>query len=170
MNETLLTYTLTDALPEDLPAIVDIYNTTIAGRMVTADLEPIAPTDRQAWYDEHSPDLRPLWTLKNSSGAVVAWLSYQSFHPRAAYNGTAEVSIYLSPLLRGQGLGGLLLQRALEACPGLGIHSLVGLVFGHNEPSLRLFQKHGFEIWGRLPRVAILDGIERDLVYVGRKV
>ncbi|QJC54155.1 N-acetyltransferase [Paenibacillus albicereus] len=165
-----MTYTLADARPEDLPAIVDIYNTTIAGRMVTADLEPVTPAQRQAWYDEHSPHFRPLWVLKDSRGAVVAWLSYQSFHPRAAYNGTAEISIYLSPALRGQGIGGLLLQRAVDACPGLGIHSLVGLVFGHNEPSLRLFEKHGFAVWGRLPRVAVLDGIERDLVYVGRRV
>ncbi|WP_339279275.1 N-acetyltransferase family protein [Paenibacillus sp. FSL W8-1187] len=170
MNEPLLTYTLADARPEDLPAIVDIYNTTIAGRMVTADLEPVTPVQRQAWYDEHSPDFRPLWVLKDGQGAVVAWLSYQSFHPRAAYNGTAEISIYLSPALRGQGLGGRLLQRAIDACPGLGIHSLVGLVFGHNEPSLRLFEKHGFDVWGRLPRVAVLDGVERDLVYVGRKI
>lgn len=170
MNEPLLDYTLMDATQEDLPVIVDIYNTTIAGRMVTADLEPVTPADRLQWFTEHSPDSRPLWVLKDGSGTVSAWLSFQSFHPRAAYNGTAEVSIYLSPQLRGQGVGGLLLQRAMKACPELGIHSLVGLVFGHNEPSIRLFQRHGFEIWGRMPAVAVLDGIERDLVFVGRKV
>ena len=27
---------------DDLPAIVAIYNSTIAGRMVTADLEPVS--------------------------------------------------------------------------------------------------------------------------------
>ncbi len=32
-------YTIEDALLEDLPDIVAIYNSTVAGRQVTADLE-----------------------------------------------------------------------------------------------------------------------------------
>jgi L-amino acid N-acyltransferase YncA len=43
-------------------------------------------------------------------------------------------------------------------------------VWGHNEPSLKLLAKHGFERWGHLPRVALLYGLERDLVIVGRRV
>jgi phosphinothricin acetyltransferase len=35
---------------------------------------------------------------------------------------------------------------------------------------LRLFGGHGFVRWGHLPRVALLHGVERDLVIVGRRV
>jgi L-amino acid N-acyltransferase YncA len=45
-----------------------------------------------------------------------------------------------------------------------------GSVVGHNEPSLRLFAALGFERWGTLPRVARLDGVERDLALLGRRV
>jgi predicted O-methyltransferase YrrM len=45
---------------------------------------------------------------------------------------------------------------------------MVGLIFGHNEPSLKLFQRLGFERWGFFPGVAQLDGVERDLVVMGR--
>jgi L-amino acid N-acyltransferase YncA len=31
-------------------------------------------------------------------------------------------------------------------------------------------EKHGFTLWGYLPQVAVLDGIERDLVIMGRRV
>jgi phosphinothricin acetyltransferase len=47
---------------------------------------------------------------------------------------------------------------------------LLGFIFGHNEPSLRLFESFGFERWGFLPNVAELDGLERDLIIVGRRV
>jgi phosphinothricin acetyltransferase len=47
---------------------------------------------------------------------------------------------------------------------------LLGFIFGHNEPSLKLFERFGFEKWGHLPSVAELDGIERDLVIVGKRV
>jgi L-amino acid N-acyltransferase YncA len=46
----------------------------------------------------------------------------------------------------------------------------LGFVFGHNEPSMRLFGGFGFTAWGTLPRVAVLDGVERDLVILGRRL
>ena len=46
----------------------------------------------------------------------------------------------------------------------------MAFVFGHNAPSLRLFERAGFARWGHLPRVARLDGIERDLLILGRRV
>ena len=50
------------------------------------------------------------------------------------------------------------------------VATLLGFVFGHNAPSLALFERLGFERWALLPRVAELDGVERDLVIVGRRV
>lgn len=154
---------------EDLPDIVAIYNSTIAGRQVTADLEPVSVESRIGWFEAHGPDRHPLWVLRKE-GRVAGWLSFSSYHSRAAYDATAELSIYVAESERGLGLGGLLIRHAIAAAPPLGIKTLVGLVFGHNEPSLRLLGKHGFERWGLLPRVAELDGVERDLVIVGLRV
>lgn len=58
----------------------------------------------------------------------------------------------------------------MAAAPALGVHTLVGLIFGHNARSLGLFERFGFVRWADMPRVAVLDGIERDLVIVGRRV
>lgn len=52
---------LRDAVEADLPAIVAIYNATIAGRVVTADLEPVSIESRLAWFRAHNPERRPLW-------------------------------------------------------------------------------------------------------------
>ncbi|GLX70078.1 GNAT family N-acetyltransferase [Paenibacillus glycanilyticus] len=162
-------FTIRDAGVEDLPRIVEIYNSTIASRQVTADLEPVSVESRMRWYDEHSPDFRPLWVLEDQ-GEMIAWLSFQSFYGRPAYNATAEISIYIDQEQRSRGIGSWLIQKALEASPGLGIRTLLGFVFGHNEPSLALLRKFGFEEWANLPKVAELDGVERDLIIVGRKI
>ncbi|MDO3409067.1 GNAT family N-acetyltransferase [Saccharibacillus sp. CPCC 101409] len=154
---------------EDLPAIVSIYNSTIAGRMVTADLEPITVESRLQWFEEHMPARRPLWVMRRQ-GRVLAWISLQSFYGRPAYDATAEVSIYVDESLRGTGAGSRLLEKAIAESPALGVNTLLGFVFGHNEPSLRLLRKYGFESWGHLPRVAVLDGIERDLVILGLRI
>ncbi len=162
-------FEIVNAARDDLERIVAIYNTTIASRSVTADLEPVTPEDRMAWFEEHSPGHRPIWVMKEG-GATVAWLSFSKFNSRAAYDSTAEISIYIDPEYRTKGIGSLFLRKAIEECPRLGIRNIIALVFGHNEASLALLRKFGFEQWGLLPGVTTLDGIDRDVVYMGRKV
>lgn len=162
-------YEIEFATPADLPAIVDIYNSTIASRQVTADLEPVTAESRRAWFEEHTPGRRPLWVLKRD-GRVQAWASLSTFYGRPAYDGTVELSIYVAEESRGTGVGSVLLRYALNECPRLGVTTVLGFVFGHNEPSLRLLRKFGFEQWGYYPRVAVLDGVERDLAVLGRRV
>jgi phosphinothricin acetyltransferase len=158
-----------DAVEADLPTIVAIYNETIHGRMVTADTEPVSVESRVPWFREHSAEHRPLRVVEDG-GAVLAWLSFQSFYGRPAYDATAEVSVYVAAAHRRRGLGSRLLSEAIDCAPALGLRTLLGFIFAHNEPSLALFERFGFERWGLLSRVAELDGIERDLVIVGRRV
>jgi L-amino acid N-acyltransferase YncA len=162
-------FTIRDAEIRDLPIIVDIYNSTIAGRMVTADLEPVTVESRTPWFHEHSPSFRPLWVVE-SQGSICGWVSYQSFYGRPAYNRTAEISIYIHQDFRGKKLGKFLIQKAIDACPALEIKTLLGFIFGHNEPSIKLFNSFGFEKWAHLPKIAELDGIERDLLILGRRI
>jgi phosphinothricin acetyltransferase len=153
----------------DLPAIVDIYNASIPSRMATADLEPVSPASRLAWFERHAPHSRPIWVLE-VEGQVAAWLSLQSFYGRPAYDATSEVSIYVDPTYHRQGLGRQLLAHAIQQSPVLDLKTLLGFIFAHNEPSLKLFAAFGFQQWGYLPKIAELDGIERDLVIVGLRI
>jgi phosphinothricin acetyltransferase len=160
-----------NAKEKDLPAIVAIYNSTIESKMVTADTNAVAVEDKLVWFHEHNEVNRPLWVVVDKEhNEICAWLSFQSFYGRPAYQASAEVSIYLHENTRGKGLGAYLLKCALDACPGLGIENLLGFIFAHNLPSIGLFQKFGFEKWGYLPNVAELDGVKRDLVILGRKI
>jgi L-amino acid N-acyltransferase YncA len=158
-----------DATQGDLPTIVEIYNASIPGRLATADTEPVSVSSRQAWFAEHDPQHRPLWVAQVGT-SIAGWLSFQSFYGRPAYQATAEISVYVSPSHHRKGVGRGLVAKATDAAPRLGLKTLLGFIFGHNEPSLRLFGEFGFERWAMLPRVAVLDGVERDLVIVGLRV
>jgi L-amino acid N-acyltransferase YncA len=158
-----------DATIEDLPAIIEIYNTSIPGRMATADLEPVTVESRKEWFGAHTPERRPLWVLETED-KITAWLSFRSFYGRDAYRQTAEVSVYVSPDYHRKQLGNRLLVKAIETAPSLDLKTLVAFIFAHNLPSLNLFKKHGFQQWGYLPQIAELNGIDRDLVILGRQV
>ncbi|MEP6584240.1 MAG: N-acetyltransferase family protein [Ginsengibacter sp.] len=158
-----------DALQSDLAAIVNIYNSTIATRMVTADTELVSVESRQKWFEEHS-SRRPLWIVENDDSETAGWISFQSFYGRPAYDATVEISIYLHPAQRGKGFGREVLQHCIDHAPGFGTKTLLGFIFSHNEPSLRLFRHFGFQDWATLPGVAVLDGVERDLKILGKRI
>ncbi len=159
---------LRPAIIEELPWIVAIYNSIIPGRMVTADTHPVTVEDRINWFNEHHTQ-RPLW-MAEANGERVGWASLQDFYGRPAYSITAEISIYLAEACRGKGLGKQVLQAGIEQSRQLGIQNLVGYIFEHNLPSLKLFEQAGFQRWARLPDVAELDGIKRSLVILGKKI
>ena len=154
------------AQPADLPAIVDIYNASIPGRMATADTSPVTVSEREGWFREFSPDRRPLW-LQDDPAGIAGWLSLRSFYGRPAYHATVEVAVYVDPRRRREGVARRLLGHALGAAPALRIRTLLAFVFAHNGPSLTLFHGAGFADWGLLPRVAEIDGVERDLALLG---
>jgi len=161
--------TVRDATEDDLARIVEIYNAAIPGRMSTADTSPVTVDSRRPWFREHSPGQRPLWVSVDDR-AIAGWLSFQSFYGRPAYLATAELSVYVAPTHHRRGVARDLMHRAISRSPDLGLRTLLGFIFGHNTPSLRLFESFGFDRLGVLPRVAELDGVERDLVIVGRRV
>jgi L-amino acid N-acyltransferase YncA len=158
-----------NAREADLPVIIQIYNAAIATRIATTQLEPVTIEDRRDWLEQHSPDRHPFWVLEIDR-EIAGWLTLKPFLPRCAYRGTAEVSVYVHESFRRRGVGRRLLQEAINRAPSLQISAMIGLIFTHNGPSLKLFEQRGFEKWGLLPGIARLDDDERDLTILGRHV
>ena len=132
----------------DLPFVVEVYNSTIAGRMITADTNPISVDDKKEWFFQHNRSY-PLWIV--SEEKEIGWVSIQPFYGRPAYKDTVEISIYLKEEYRCKGLGKSALIKAINMCRELGLRTLLGFIFKHNTPSLSLFENCGFKKWGLLP-------------------
>lgn len=158
-----------DAREADLPAIVAIYNAAIPDRLATADTQPVTVESRRDWLRDRDPARFPIW-VDERAGQIAGWLSFRMFYGRPAYAHTAELAIYVDPAAKRQGVADGLLARAIAQAPALELFTLLGLVFAHNDPSVALFEKHGFLRWGHLPRIAVLDGVERDVLIFGRRV
>ncbi len=109
--------------------------------------------------------------MAEESGEVVGWLSLGDFYDgRPAYHATAEVGVYVAEGYRRGGIGRMLLDEAIRRAPGIGLKTLTAGAFGHNEPSLCLFEGFGFERWAFFPGVAEMDAMERDLVVLGLRL
>ncbi|WP_010632081.1 GNAT family N-acetyltransferase [Sporolactobacillus vineae] len=167
MNDKLV---IRDAVMSDLPEIVRIYNETIPGRMVTADTTEVTVEERTPWLAAHLKNRnRPFW-IAQSGGHICGWLSLSTFYGRPAYQGTVEISVYIDASFRHTGIGSSLIRRAMKQAGQYKIRTILAFIFGQNLPSLHLFKKLGFAQWGRFPKVAELDGVERDLLILGKRV
>ncbi len=162
-------YVVAEAVQDDLPAIVAIYNSTIESRQSTADLQPVTVAERQAWFDAHGGK-RPLLVLRDVRNEIVAWGSFSDYYPRQAYHISAEISVYVRQDVRATGVGKVLLRYMLERAPLLGIRNVLAVIFDHNHASIRLFRSFGFEEWGRLPQVCDLETRLADIVILGKKI
>lgn len=161
--------TYCDANLDDLPFIVDVYNSTIASRMVTADTSPVSLESKLAWFHQHNSNNRPLWLIKYQNQSC-GWISLSSFYGRPAYSGTVEVSLYIHEHFRGKKIGQYMLAQIEEYARKIGINVILSYVFGHNIPSIGLFNKMQYQQWGFFPKVAELDGIKCDLIILGKSL
>jgi L-amino acid N-acyltransferase YncA len=173
-----------DAREDDLDAIVAIYNASVPGRLATADTQPVSVDSRRSWFRDRDWNRHPIWVIENdqengagddedaddAKGRVAGWLSFGKFYGRPAYAATAEVSIYVDPAAQRLGIATELLREAVARAPALGLQTFLGFVFAHNARSVALCQKFGFQRWGLLPQVAVLDGVERDLLILGLRL
>jgi L-amino acid N-acyltransferase YncA len=167
-------YTYRDATEPDLPRIVEIYNYAVATRKCSCDLDPTTVEARRQGFLAHTPDHRPFWVAEDQANpgfGVIGYLGFFHFmNERPGYFITADIAVYLHPEYQGKGVGTYLLGKAFEQSPSLGIETLTATIFASNEASVALFRKMGFEQWGFMPRVARLEGVEKDLVLVGRRL
>jgi L-amino acid N-acyltransferase YncA len=157
------------AAASDLPAVVSIYNASIPGRMATADLEPVTVAEREEWFRGFDPERRPLW-VHEQDGDIGGWMGLRSYYRRPAYHRTVEAHVYVDPAHRRRGIAHDLLDNAIQQAPAKDIGNILAFVFVHNQPTVTLFEAHGFQRWGLLPRVCELDGVERDVLILGRRV
>jgi len=153
----------------DLPSIVAIYNASIPAHTATADTAPVTVDEREAWFEAHQRPARPLWVAEKDD-QIVGWVSLSTFYARPAYDPTVEISFYVDPDHQRQGIGRTLVQHACAAARGLGIMTILAVVFAHNDASLRLLESVGFAQWAHLPRITHMPEGRRDVLILGLEV
>ncbi len=134
-------------------------------RPVNPSSDVAAITAINAWYVENSTavfDIIPLTTEEMMKKITAICEAYPFFvyerdgrvegfayaHPwkeKKAYSKTWETTIYLSPTLVANGIGGRLMQTLFEACRAGGCHTLIACITAENEISCRFHERLGFQ-------------------------
>ena len=128
------------AQQQDLPALLAIYNHEILNGVATFDLQPKSLAERQSWFDEYNKNNHPL-LVAEQDGAVLGYASLSRYAEKAAYNSTVELSVYIAPSARRQGIASQLMLAVIDlAKKDNATHLIVSLITGTNQASISLLR------------------------------
>lgn len=111
------------ATPADAPALLNIYAPYVAQTAVSFEYEVPTLEDFRSRIAQVTGAGWP-WLAAQESGELLGYAYARPFHPRAAFAHCAEVTIYLHPDRRGQGLGRTLYAALEERLARQGVCNL----------------------------------------------
>ncbi|WP_243297991.1 GNAT family N-acetyltransferase [Bacillus litorisediminis] len=151
-----------EAVLNDLPAMLEIYNEAVRTLTATFDLEEQTLEERTLWFEKFN-ERYPL-IVAELNGEVVGYSSLSKFREKPAYSQSTELSIYISSKHRGYGIGSALMKEILRRAKKLGYHTVIAGITAGNEESIKLHEKFGFEYMGRFKEVGYKFGEWQDVL------
>jgi phosphinothricin acetyltransferase len=148
------------ARPEDAQAMLDIYAPVVRDTFISFELEP--PTvEEMRGRVEKTLATHP-WLVYEHGGRLAGY-SYASRHrERHAYQWSVDVSCYVHPQFRGQGIGARLYRALLGILKRQGFQCAYAGIALPNEASVRLHESVGFRRIGIYHEVGHKLGAWRD--------
>ncbi|TNF83770.1 MAG: N-acetyltransferase family protein [Gammaproteobacteria bacterium] len=131
------------ALASDLPAITRIYNHYVENSHATFDVGAFSVEDRTPWFDQFDGGRYQCWVAEDG-GELLGYACSMPFKAKAAYQTSAEVSVYVAAEAHRRGVGGALYHQLLPSLEAEDLHRAYAGISQPNEPSMALHAAHGF--------------------------
>lgn len=143
---------LRDAIEEDLPAILEIYNHTVVNSTATFEYEPKTIEQRRNWFASHGGKY-PLIVAEVEDVGIAGYCCLSQFRQSAGYLRTVELSVYVRNDFRRKGIATLMIREIMSRARKLQHHTIVSCIAASNEASIELHKNLGFEFAGRIKEV-----------------
>ncbi|MFN2748014.1 arsinothricin resistance N-acetyltransferase ArsN1 family A [Bacillus sp. z60-18] len=144
------------AVWRDLPCILAVYNQGIEDRMATLEEDSKNIDDMESWFQEHQGRYSVL--VAETEGKIAGWAALNPYSHRCAYQGVADLSIYVDRSCRGKGVGRLLLQALEKTAKENSFYKIVLFTFPFNKLGQHLYAKMGYRQVGIFKNQGRLDG------------
>lgn len=154
---------ITAIVKEHYPNISRIYKEGIETGHAT--FETIVPE----WEDWDKSKLKHSRLAAIVDDTVVGWAALSPVSNRCVYGGVAEVSIYISNMHKGKGIGTALISKLIDDSEANGIWTLQSGMFPENEATVALHQRFGFRLVGYREKIGKLGNTWRDTIIMERR-
>lgn len=161
MNTPENSFSIRSVREQDLNAVLRIYNEGIEDRIATLESEKKDRDDMEEWFRNRQGRYQAL--AAERQGTIVGWAALNPYSQRCAYDGVAELSVYIAREHRGTGVGTQLLGALEELARRQKFRKIVLFTFPFNTAGQRLYRKLGYRVVGTFEKQGMLDGQEIDV-------
>ncbi len=162
-------FTLRDATPADLPAILEIYNHAVAETTAIWNETLVDLDNRKAWFDLRQARGFPI-LVADVGGRIAGYASYGDWRPFDGFRQSVEHSVYVERDFYGRGLGKALMSALIERARAGDIHVMVAAIEAGNTGSIALHKSLGFRLVGTHHEVGKKFGRWLDLTMMELKL
>lgn len=153
----------------DIAPITLIYNQGIEDGVATLDFATKSESEMRAWFENHDERYQVIVASQSDTSGttqmhIVGWASLNKYSHRCAYDGVADLSIYVRREQRGCGIGGLLMEEIEQRGRAHDFHKIVLFALTSNEAGHQLYAKRGFREVGIFQEQGKLDGRYVDVL------
>lgn len=160
-----------DAQASDLEPLTECIKTYLQSGFVPFTVEEFNPSleERTKWMNQFMQSDTSLLLVAECEGKIVGNIDIASHH-RSMLRHTSYLGMGVHANWQGQGIGSMLLDRAIEWCEAQVETEILWLqVFGNNEAAIHLYLKRGFKEEGRQKKfIKTPDGYYIDNVIMTR--
>ena len=149
---------------KDAEELVSIYGPYVLETAVTYEYEVPSVEEFRGRIEN---------TIKNypyfvavEEGTILGYAYASSFHPRAAFRWSAEVTVYIRKESHGKGIGRQLYEKLEESLKKQNVQTLIALIADPNPESVAFHEKLGYHVAGRLTDCAYKLGQWRGMYYM----
>ena len=151
-----------EAAANDLPEIARIWNEGIVDRIATLDENGKDADDCAAWFADHG-DRYVVIVADGDGGRAPGWASLARYSHRRAYDGVADLSIYIERRARGRGVGTALLRALERHAVRNAFHKIVLFALAHNTGRSQMAEAYLRHFAGDAVEVASAGTIAADV-------
>lgn len=160
---------LHEAIPDDLPGLLAIYNDVMAGSTAIFSQQPATLEERWQWWQARIAQGYPVLVARDALG-VAGYATFGDFRSGPGYRFTVEHTVHVRADGRGRGVGTRLVQALFPRAAALGKHVMVAGVDAGNAASIHFHQRLGFTRCGCLREVGYKFDRWLDLVFLQRVI
>ena len=158
MNTTIRLFEVTD-----WQTVAAIYQQGLATRNATFETQM---PDIDSFVKKFHANMLWVAMIENN---VVGWAGLQPVSARKAYEGVAEVTVYVDEKYARKKIGSTLMDHLITESEHVGVWTLFASIFPENVPSIQLHRSMGFREIGYREKIAQLDGKWRDTILFERR-
>jgi L-amino acid N-acyltransferase YncA len=148
---------------EHLQAVLDIYNYYVQNTTVTFHNRILSPEEMRQIVFFDTDQYKSFIIQEN--GGICGYVILTQYKKREAYDGTAEVTVYLKHDCTGKGIGSVAVQFIEKLAKEKGYHALLAGICAENDRSIRLFERNGYVKCAHFKEVGMKFGRQLDVVW-----